>query len=127
VRNNIWRVCSLLDILLVCANRLFPFWSTEEIRLDNNQLVGNIPSGLSTNSGLRRLSLGENAFVGPLPPDLFRIFALENISIEGNYLSGTVSEAIENLQNLKKINLGKNSFTGSFPSTAVSTLSSIGK
>jgi Leucine rich repeat len=65
-----------------------------DLSLDENNLVGQIPSALVQLSKLQSLDLRRNHLTGTIPPALGRLTDLEWVSVNGNDLSGLLPEPL---------------------------------
>ncbi|XP_027103261.1 pollen receptor-like kinase 1 [Coffea arabica] len=118
------------------ANSLCVAKSLTHLSLNHNQIVGNLPEGISNCSQLRRLFIRGNNFSGILPgslsklsnlimldissngfsgelPDLPRISGLVGFLADNNDLSGRIPEF--NYLNLRAFNVSYNNFSGPIP------------
>ena len=119
------------------------FQITEMISLDNNQLSGSLPIGISALTALNYFSIHNNNFQGPIPSDLFYSKSLEYIEIHSNQftgqllrfdpnskirylyasnnlISGTIPDELGNVTNLEMLYLSNNRFNGTIPKTIMS-------
>ena len=87
--------------------------SLTSLMLSENKLSGNIPN-LSGLSQLEHLDLGDNQLNGTLSGWLGNLTTLEVLSLWGNQLSGTVPD-LSRLTNLTELSLRGNPFSGPFP------------
>jgi hypothetical protein len=93
-----------------------------ELGLQNNGLVGSIPSDIQQLSALRELWLGndpdgphKNELTGPIPAELGRLAALESLDLCGNKLSGPIPAALGQLGALTELFLHLNELSGAIP------------
>ena len=86
-----------------------------KIDLDENQLVGSIPSELGNLSHLTSLNLGGNQLTGVIPVELGDILGLTSLDLEDNQLVGSIPSELGNLSHLTSLNLGGNQLTGVIP------------
>ncbi|KAF7142864.1 hypothetical protein RHSIM_Rhsim05G0207900 [Rhododendron simsii] len=70
-----------------------------------NQLVGNIPAGISTLVNLAALGLEENLFSGVIPFEIGKLRNLELVRCSENELSGPIPESIGNLTRIFQLGL----------------------
>lgn len=85
------------------------------INMNENNVVGKIPSEIALFKDLSQLVLYTNNISGPIPEEIFQLTSLTAIDLYGNNLTGPLSSKIVNLDKLKGIYLGKNSLTGQLP------------
>jgi len=78
--------------------------------LNNNGLVGELPSEIGTLSELLQLDLSENILFGTVPPQLGNLMELTSLSLACNSLTGFVPESLTNLDNLEDLCLSGNDF-----------------
>uniref|UniRef100_M1DJB6 Serine-threonine protein kinase, plant-type n=1 Tax=Solanum tuberosum TaxID=4113 RepID=M1DJB6_SOLTU len=105
----------------------------EYISLQDNQFVGELPSGLNICTKLEVLSLSYNKFTGNLPRDMWNmskvqelfigwnnfighLSSLEGLYLGSNALSGEVPVRIFNISSLKVIAVAANTLSGKLPS-----------
>jgi hypothetical protein len=82
----------------------------DSYNLNNNGLVGSIPSELGTLSELLRLDLSENILSGTIPDELGNLMELSSLSLACNSLTGSVPETLSDLSQLEDLCLGGNDF-----------------
>jgi hypothetical protein len=62
------------------------------LRLDNNKLVGTIPSSIGQLTAMVFLALGNNQLTGTIPSQLGQLTAMRELWLNGNKLTGLVPE-----------------------------------
>ncbi|KAL9185407.1 hypothetical protein ACHAXT_003184 [Thalassiosira profunda] len=83
-----------------------------------NELDGTIPAILGGLEVLEHLDLRSNAFSGSIQPDLFpSTSSLKHFDVSGNALSGTLPSEIGNCQNLESVDIAYNNLHGSIPAS----------
>ena len=87
-----------------------------ELRLQQNNLSGQIPAALGNLSSLEVLLLWDNEITGPVPTWLSGLTSLEVLGLGGNQLMGPIPSELGNLQNLRQMSLRENQLTGLIPS-----------
>ena len=87
-----------------------------ELRLQQNNLSGQIPAALGNLSNLEVLLLWDNEITGPVPTWLSGLTSLEVLGLGGNQLMGPIPSELGNLQNLRQMSLRENQLTGLIPS-----------
>ena len=85
---------------------------TIELNLENDVLMGEIPSEIGQFSNLQILNLGENQLSGPIPPEIGNLTTLRILRLDDNYFTGSIPPEIGNLTNLEGLYLHDNQFTG---------------
>ncbi|KAI3457169.1 hypothetical protein Pfo_013832 [Paulownia fortunei] len=85
------------------------------LRLQQNQLAGDILGSLSTCSSLRILYLSTNNFTGSIPIEIGNLTQLQVLLVRGNDLTGYVPSEIGRLTSLTWLNLEANKFIGQVP------------
>jgi hypothetical protein len=105
-----------------------------KLELENNGLVGSIPSDIQQLSALRELDLGSyedqpriNELTGFIPAELGRLAALVLLDLTRNKLSGPIPAALGQLGALTELYLEHNQLSGPIPAelgrlTALATL-----
>ncbi|XP_059275505.1 probable LRR receptor-like serine/threonine-protein kinase At3g47570 [Lycium ferocissimum] len=83
--------------------------------MDNNGLVGELPSGLDTCTQLLALSLSYNRFTGNLPRDMWNMSKLQDMFLGWNELTGTIPSEIQNLPAIQSLSLRQNDLVGTLP------------
>lgn len=83
---------------------VFSKWTkVQEIALNDNLFVGNIPSGIGVeNPLLTRLRLDGNDFTGPIPPSIGSLAELEYLGLGDNSLQGAIPGTVGSLGKLSK-------------------------
>ena len=94
-----------------------------ELRLNNNELSGEIPPELGSLS-LQILSLRANGLVGEIPPELGSLSNLELLALSDNELSWEIPPELGNLSNLDKLFLDNSDLSGCVPSSLEDQLTS---
>ncbi|XP_074570426.1 pollen receptor-like kinase 3 [Curcuma longa] len=89
------------------------------LRLAKLGLSGTVNvTALSHVKGLRSISLNDNKFSGPLPPDLSTLGSIKSLFLSHNAFSGEIPDGIfASMCSLKKLWLNDNQFTGRIPSS----------
>ena len=88
-----------------------------QIRLNDNQLAGQLPAELGNLDHLEVVELGENKLTGPIPGALVNLVALRRFQLPGNELTGPISQGFGNIPGLVNLNLSRNKFTGEIPAS----------
>ena len=100
------------------------FGYATELRLQNNDVGGELPPELGQLSRLRRLLvhrdlfgaiLGFTVVRGEIPAELGRLSNLEELNLTDNDLRGEIPAELGRLSNLKIQSLGENGLTGMIP------------
>lgn len=89
------------------------------LRLAKLGLSGTVNvTALSHLKGLRSISLDNNTFSGPLPPDLSSLWSIKSLFLSHNAFSGEIPDGLfASMRRLKKLWLNDNRFTGRIPSS----------
>ena len=126
-------VCSWHGIS--CDNGVMP---VSEIRLNDHNLSGMIPSSIANFKDLKRLFLGRNQLNGAIPDTIYQtrlhllwiagnqltgsltntfctLSFLQELNVSSNQLSGNLPTQLGQLSRLKQLNLSQNQFSGSLP------------
>ncbi len=85
------------------------------IRLDDNNLDGEIPAEIAQLDGLDWLSMDNNQLTGSLPPELGQMSKLRVFWVTENNLSGPVPAEIGDMVGLTSLHMAHNQLTGSIP------------
>jgi len=88
-----------------------------EINLDDNNLIGSIPSTIGNISRLKVLVISNNLLSGSLPKELGDLTKLQVFYAYNNLFGGELPNELGNMTALKDLWLDGNSFEGSIPST----------
>ncbi|CAO2145992.1 unnamed protein product [Urochloa humidicola] len=94
----------------------------EDLSLDFNNLVGNIPPTLGNITALKSFFCVFNGLDGGIPGELAALRELDILDIGGNRLSGGFPEAILNMSVLVRLDLDSNHFSGDMPSSMGTSL-----
>jgi len=87
-----------------------------QVKLNNNNLHGKIPSKLMDLSNLELLHLGNNRLSGSIPTEIEHLSSLKELKVMNNRLSKRLPD-LRILSNLYTILLGNNQFSGTLPRT----------
>ena len=85
------------------------------LKLEWNELTGEIPMVLVSLSNLQRLELGNNKLTEEIPKELGSLTNLKRLELDNNNLTGEISKELGNLSNLEILLLGSNQLTGKIP------------
>jgi Leucine-rich repeat (LRR) protein len=85
--------------------------------VDNNNIVGTIPSGIVNLVNLERLQMWNNRFSGKISADIGKLQMLREMDLSDNSLSGNIPYSFGNLTLLLKLRLSNNNLQGSIPSS----------
>ena len=85
------------------------------VALENNNLMGTIPTGLGNLANLKELFFYKNQLSGAIPTDLGNLSNLTYLDLADNQLSGVIPVELGNLTNLLKLNLSTNQLSGVIP------------
>ena len=88
---------------------------TNGLFLTDNQLTGQIPSGLGSLTNLESLYLNYNQLTGEIPSELGRLTNLTALRLDGNQLTGEIPAELSHLTNLTVLRLAGNQLTGCVP------------
>ncbi|KAL5738289.1 hypothetical protein ACOSP7_031050 [Xanthoceras sorbifolium] len=87
--------------------------TTQILNLENNSLSGEVPGCWMNWQNLMVLNVGNNQFIGNLPPSMGKLTALRSLILRKNNLSGVISfVSLENCTKLEVLNAAENQFTG---------------
>ncbi|KAL8210484.1 hypothetical protein R6Q57_004921 [Mikania cordata] len=87
------------------------------LRLQGNQLHGNLPTSIGNLVGLEMLSLGGNQFAGNIPSTIGNLQKLKVVYLGENQFSGQIPDAMGNLSILISLYLSSNMLEGVIPSS----------
>jgi Leucine-rich repeat (LRR) protein len=85
------------------------------LTLDENKLSGSLPPELGKLSHLITANLGRNLFSGGLPPEWADLSALEDLWLDHNQLTGSLPPEWGSLPRLINLRLDHNQLTGAIP------------
>lgn len=86
------------------------------LMLQENGLMGTVPTELGLLAGIHGLSLGGNSLSGTIPSEIGRLSDLTGLDVEGNSMSGVLPTETGLLSGLTWLHLGSNPLTGVLPS-----------
>ena len=87
-----------------------------ELRLSNNNLVGELPKELKGLTKLQVLQLWENNLSGQIPKELGELSDLTEINMYSNQLNGPIPRELGSLKKLEKLRLNTNKLSDAMPS-----------
>ncbi len=85
------------------------------ISVDNNQLIGTIPTEIGDLINLTTLQLSGNQLTGPIPPEIGNLTNLTTLNLSNNQLLGPIPVELGNLTNLTTLYGYNNQLTGPIP------------
>ena len=85
------------------------------IVLNENNLVGSIPSEIGVLVHLSRLSLQRNGLTGEIPPELGRLARIDTLDVYMNGLGGPIPRELLGLEEVALLLLGFNQLSGPIP------------
>lgn len=89
----------------------------ESFNLSYNKMTGSIPAELGQIENLDLLYLGSNNFTGTIPSELGNLEKLVYLDLDNNSLSGEIPSSLGNLKSLYRLSLFNNKLTGNIPSS----------
>jgi hypothetical protein len=88
------------------------------LHLEQNDMVGTIPSNIGKMKELIHLNLDGNSFSSTIPSSLSQLPDLIYLYLSGNYLTGTLPESLSQLHvTLQDLDVGDNDLSGTIPSS----------
>ena len=85
------------------------------IHLENNALIGQLPSALFDLQDLTILQLGYNQLSGEIPENMGNCGSLRELFLYYNQFTGTIPESVVSLVDLRVLMLHANNFSGPLP------------
>ncbi|XP_073123395.1 LRR receptor-like serine/threonine-protein kinase EFR [Henckelia pumila] len=116
--------CSKLETLSIARNRFLGTVpdsignlsiTMKRLLLNENNLSGGIPSGITNLINLNTFNVSWNQFDGPIFPDIDKLFNLRQLYMNVNRFSGKIPPAIGNLSMLFELRLDRNELGGDIP------------
>lgn len=109
--------------LLLNDNNLVGTLPTQVVKLDSlmtlaiadNQLDGRLPRELGDWQSIQRLQLSGNGFIFSIPTELGNLENLQSLELDHNHLHGTIPTEIMRLPLLTNVGLWANRLTGTIP------------
>ncbi len=86
-----------------------------ELRLNNNNLEGTIPTELQDLDAMTYLSFQDNVLSGSIPTFWNNLVSLTHLSLDGNQFTGSIPTELGLLINLDFLDLDRNMLTGTVP------------
>nr|GFA50597.1 putative leucine-rich repeat protein, plant-type [Tanacetum cinerariifolium] len=99
-----------------CIALFLDLWGL--LDLSNNNLVGHIPSELTTLIKLKSLNLSWNHLMGRIPEKVGDMKEVESFDLSMNKLSGGLPMSLSSLKSLSSFNLSRNNLMRKIPSSA---------
>lgn len=107
---------NLADKGLETMPDLSPLNYIESLRLNNNDISGDIPEYIFRFRNMKLLWLGNNAkLTGSIPTSISDMSKLVNLSIVNTEISGSIPTELAELENLTSVQLSGNKLTGTIP------------
>ncbi|XP_028781416.1 receptor kinase-like protein Xa21 [Neltuma alba] len=85
----------------------------ENLLLDDNEIIGQIPNSISNASKLIKLNLSLNKLNGSIPNVIGNLKNLFDLALDGNDLTGLIPDRVSNLHKLQRLSLSNNRLQGS--------------
>ncbi|XP_028772092.1 probable LRR receptor-like serine/threonine-protein kinase At3g47570 [Neltuma alba] len=120
IPSNIFNI-STLALLALGDNFLFGLLPSylglglpnlQELRLNGNELTGQISNSISNASKLIKLDLSSNKFSGAIPIAVEHLTNLIKVDLDENHLIGLIPNTINRLHNLQWLSLSNNRLQG---------------
>lgn len=86
-----------------------------KIVIPNQQLTGEIPSGINLLTNLEDLQLNDNQLTGSIPAEIGSLTNLKTLNLSNNQLTGELPESIGSLTNLTVLQVQNNQLIGQLP------------
>ncbi|XP_031398845.1 probable LRR receptor-like serine/threonine-protein kinase At3g47570 [Punica granatum] len=83
--------------------------------LENNQIVGTIPGSIGKLQKLTKWGMHNNRLVGQIPSSIGNLTQLTHLGLDLNFLEGKVPPSLGNLRSVIALDLSKNNLTGHVP------------
>uniref|UniRef100_A0A2N9GI41 non-specific serine/threonine protein kinase n=1 Tax=Fagus sylvatica TaxID=28930 RepID=A0A2N9GI41_FAGSY len=90
--------------------------SLKRVRLEGNQLTGNISEAFGIHPSLYYIELSDNNLYGEIPPELGEAAQLGVLDLSSNHLTGMIPKELGRLKSLLQLLLSDNQLSGSIPS-----------
>lgn len=87
------------------------------LHLDGNNLVGSIPSSISSLNQLQHIILTRNSLSSTIPSSLWRLQKLIKLDLSWNNLSGSVPTDLGKLTAITNMDLSSNQLSGDIPTS----------
>lgn len=91
-------------------------FSLERLRINQNNLVGVLPTELGQITTLKEIDMNTNLFRGTIPTEFGRLSNLEYMDLGDNLLSGNIPTEIGSWSKVRTLILSKNDLIGELPS-----------
>ncbi|CAL9042510.1 unnamed protein product [Musa banksii] len=91
--------------------------SLEYLALDDNNIIGGIPTVFGNLINLESLDLSQNKISGQIPEIIGNLTNLEYLDLSNNNITGGISTVFGNLINLESLRLSENNISGQIPET----------
>jgi Leucine-rich repeat (LRR) protein len=86
-----------------------------KVILNNNNLIGKLPSDIGKLTQLTELQLQTNSITGKLPSEFCDLIKLTDLQLNNNQFSGNIPAFIGDFSGLITLQLNNNQFSGSIP------------
>ncbi|KAK4592257.1 hypothetical protein RGQ29_016684 [Quercus rubra] len=85
------------------------------LRLNDNKISGNIPTGIGNLTNLELLDMGNNKLSGHIPFEIGKLYKLQILALSQNNFFGNMPSSLGNLTLLIMLFLNNNNLQGSIP------------
>mmetsp|Transcript_9264 Transcript_9264/g.14391 ORF Transcript_9264/g.14391 Transcript_9264/m.14391 type:complete len:837 (-) Transcript_9264:641-3151(-) len=103
------------NVLGAIPSTISSLTNLRRLYLSENNIKGSIPSTIGNLTNLNDLDLAINKLFGTLPTELGMLHELRNLWVDGNSISGTLPTTLGKLSNIEKFHAEINNISGTIP------------